>query len=397
MIRPSVMEEGAAMFGLPVAKPRSARPQRAAVVARQTDQAAARRRSDGNPVMPRYLVDRAGAATSSEQLSDEQLLDLANRNAINVSGTAPGSAELESARRRGLIDVQSPKEFERQLKIQIAARDRYYSPTWSDDDWARYQEEPTREVWDDITQAKWDEYVNREYVSYVQAKDADWDRAGRHMAALGKLGQGIGAVTAVFAGAFLIPIAAGPTSLIGGGASFTGAEIGTQAPALANLAAAGGGVAAAPGLTEKIEEALPLLEDAAAEIEEGFSATAEGLTENLPRVANFLTETTRPYTGQAMNVSRQMFQQAFSQVEEFVLQFEAEGSDLNRLRAMIVRMRELGERVPVISLNSYEQQIVNIALEIMRNAGRFNVRGPAEIGLHDILPYLDVVLHYLEI
>jgi hypothetical protein len=84
-------------------------------------------------------------------------------------------------------------------------------------------------------------------------------------------------------------------------------------------------------------------------------------------------------------------------VEEFVLQFEAEGSDLNRLRAMIVRMRELGERVPVISLNSYEQQIVNIALEIMRNAGRFNVRGPAEIGLHDILPYLDVVLHYLEI
>jgi hypothetical protein len=34
---------------------------------------------------------------------------------------------------------------------------------------------------------------------------------------------------------------------------------------------------------------------------------------------------------------------------------------------------------------------------MMRNAGRFNVRGPAEIGLHDVLPYLDVVLHYLEI
>ena len=270
----------------------------------------------------------------------------------------------------------------------------------------------------EIAEAKWDEYVNREYVSYLRSRAADWDEAARRMESAGRLGEVIGGVTAVFAAAFAIPIAAGPGSLLGAGTSFTGGEIGaeaslaseevgagttltgsnlaSQAPNLTRLATAGGGAAAAPVLSEKIEEALPLVEEAAAALEEGFSVTGEGLVENAPRVANFLTETTRPYTG-IMSYSPPSFQTAFSRVEEFVMQFEEEGNDLSRLRDMIVRLRQAGERVPVYSQATYQNQIVNTALDMLRNPSRFSLPGPAGISLKDIVPYWDVVAKHLDI
>jgi hypothetical protein len=424
------------MFGLPVQKPKPRPSNRSPAASAHREQPRAR----VNPGLPRYLAQRASAIRSEAdarrdrlpgavvagreappapaQLSDQQLEALANASPIVVSGTAPGSAELESARRRGLIDVLAPKEFERQMKFQIARRDRYYTETWGEDDWVRYQEDPTDEVRAEIAEAKWDEYVNREYVSYLRSRAADWDEAARRMESAGRLGEVIGGVTAVFAAAFAIPIAAGPGSLLGAGTSFTGGEIGaeaslaseevgagttltgsnlaSQAPNLTRLATAGGGAAAAPVLSEKIEEALPLVEEAAAALEEGFSVTGEGLVENAPRVANFLTETTRPYTG-IMSYSPPSFQTAFSRVEEFVMQFEEEGNDLSRLRDMIVRLRQAGERVPVYSQATYQNQIVNTALDMLRNPSRFSLPGPAGISLKDIVPYWDVVAKHLDI
>ncbi len=113
------------------------------------------------------------------------------------------------------------------------------------------------------------------------------------------------------------------------------------------------------------------------------SLTAD-LMKYRPDVAKFLPKVTeRPYLGLAMKISRADFVNSFSRLEKFVMGFEKEGSDLNRLKEMVNRM---GDRAPTTSIVSYQNQIVSSAAILMLSAGR--VSG-------ELAGDLDTALNYL--
>jgi hypothetical protein len=117
---------------------------------------------------------------------------LAEKSPIYVEGKGFHQYdELFLAEKRHLVHLLSPAEFERQRKSAIARRDAYYTGSWTESDMELYRENPTKEVWDYITDRRWREYIDAEYMSYLHDENVKFEANNRLQDAASNVGQKI--------------------------------------------------------------------------------------------------------------------------------------------------------------------------------------------------------------
>jgi hypothetical protein len=165
------------------------------------------------------------------QLSDDEVLNLANKNPINVDGTCDALCKAEA---NGLIDVHSLEEHERQLRFNASNYSWMKGP--ADELYAQEHPEEARAE----AEAKWNEFVRQDYAKYRDRKAAEWEESSRKMESLGKLGKGIAWVPVAVAAGFV--------------AAEVATVLTTQAPRIAKVTTAAGG---AEVLANEIEEGTP--------------------------------------------------------------------------------------------------------------------------------------------
>ncbi|MGF7163612.1 RHS repeat-associated protein [Rhodoligotrophos appendicifer] len=134
---------------------------------------------------------------------------------IEIVDKAPVVDELESARRRGLIDVVSREEFERQIRFQNRDNKSDYSwltgppEEWY---WTEFPEEAQAEA-----EAKFDQAVSKEYKRVTDDLSVSLSKSYRRMEAAYNVGRGIAigtgvAVTVLFGGAAAIAAESSPAT-----------------------------------------------------------------------------------------------------------------------------------------------------------------------------------------
>jgi hypothetical protein len=103
-------------------------------------------------------------------LTDEQLLALADQNAVTVEGQALHEFDdVLRAANGGLIDVATPKEFEQRLRTEIKLGSKDFENAWTDaerfDHATATPDEQSR-----MNEAKWAQFVNDKYLDYLRDK-----------------------------------------------------------------------------------------------------------------------------------------------------------------------------------------------------------------------------------
>ncbi|MBS0562739.1 MAG: hypothetical protein JSR21_22035, partial [Proteobacteria bacterium] len=139
-----------------------------------------------------------GAAPPAEQppLTDDDLLKLADQSPIVVEGKAPHQFDdLISAARRGLIDLTTPAEFERQMRFRISRGSTEYADSWTSDERWNYALAETGDEKAAIARDKWDSYVQQTYMAYMRQRAAEWEDACERMDRAARVGNAIAKYT----------------------------------------------------------------------------------------------------------------------------------------------------------------------------------------------------------
>jgi hypothetical protein len=157
----------------------------------------------------------ASAAEPSASLTDEQVVAMSEQNPIRVEGKADHRYDdVLSAANRGLINLDKPAEFERQMRFRIAQGSTEFSDSWSEAERFDYAENPDTQG--DTRDAKWDQYLQQRYMAYLADKAAQWEDATTRMDRAARVGNAIGKYTlygigAMFAAPALVEL--GPVEL----------------------------------------------------------------------------------------------------------------------------------------------------------------------------------------
>jgi hypothetical protein len=134
--------------------------------------------------------------------ADKDLLELANRSPIEISGRGfPQFDALFSAARRGLIDLAAPEEMERQMRFQARQGSREFAAAWSQEElWDYAQAEQPEKA--RMLQAKWNGFVQAKYFDLLGSKAQHWETATRRMATAAFIGNVVGGVSVASASFF---------------------------------------------------------------------------------------------------------------------------------------------------------------------------------------------------
>jgi hypothetical protein len=172
-------------------------------------------------------------AAANSQLSDEELLKMANENPIEVQGKARHEFDdVFLAAKNGLIDINAPAEFERQLRFQIRQGSTEFADSWTADErWTYAQADDAEKA--DMTAAKWQEFRDTKYLDYLQGKASSWSDATRRMDAAANVGNMIGGATIVGVTALGAVAAAPVIAAAGEGVSTASLSLGARATTFA--------------------------------------------------------------------------------------------------------------------------------------------------------------------
>ncbi|MDZ4853662.1 MAG: SpvB/TcaC N-terminal domain-containing protein [Nitrospirota bacterium] len=165
--------------------------------------------ADDNPVQYR---DPSGLDSQAVgQLSDEELLNLANRDPIYVNSTCDA---LCKAVANGLSAAPTEEQFESGLIKRVTEAQSAY-------DWTRgpnidWEYDPVE------AHSAWRAFANAEFRADRQVRNAELQASYRRMDTAANISKVIGATAIVATAAFGLAAAAGPGSLIGGGLNLGG-------------------------------------------------------------------------------------------------------------------------------------------------------------------------------
>ncbi len=186
-------------------------------------------------------------------LTDAELQRLAEQSPIEVSDK--GFHEFDDvllAARNGLIHINDPAEFERQLRWRAArSGDRSWEKSWTDEDLLDLESasDPAK-----FRSEKWARFVRDLYFAYLRDKAAQWRSSTRRMNTAAFVGNVIGGVaiagSALVGGAAILTTAGGAGAGLGSSAKFLagrGAQAYLEKPALALAATVVYGAATPPG------------------------------------------------------------------------------------------------------------------------------------------------------
>ena len=145
----------------------------------------------------------AGGAPGGHELSDAELLALANLAPVRVEGSSDKRIEdVLIAANNGLIDIVTPSEFEHQLRFRVERLgSTEFANSWTNDE--RFSSPKLVLGTRGPLAAKWVSFIERGYMAYLADKAAQWRSATRRMHTAAVIGNVIGQVTVTAATLFI--------------------------------------------------------------------------------------------------------------------------------------------------------------------------------------------------
>jgi hypothetical protein len=146
----------------------------------------------------------AGGAPGGHELSDAELLALANLAPVRVEGSSDKRIEdVLIAANNGLIDIVTPSEFEHQLRFRVERLgSTEFADSWTNDERFSFSQAGPGDQRAQLA-AKWVSFIERGYMAYLADKAAQWRSATRRMHTAAVIGNVIGQVTVTAATLFI--------------------------------------------------------------------------------------------------------------------------------------------------------------------------------------------------
>ena len=316
--------------------------------------------SNNDPVRYRDISGHNSEFIS--QLSDKEvLLDLANKDPIYVYGTAPPSDSLAAAVSSGTAYAITMDEMQRQETFEYSS---HLTPKQRAEWIERYRQFPELA----------EEYhidLEKRHKAHWDAKEVELHENYRKIDAAASVAKGIAWVAVAGAGVFTVGVALPAGSTIGGGLGAGGATgtstlsttITSSATTITRAAQVAGGTAALPTVVNKIEEQLPLIEEAEPLMSQYASRYEEMLEDTLPEaVKQMQSSVDKRGIADFMvgSINGRDFAARFREVEEFLAKTEY-GEELSKLK----RVMEINPTS--WTRYQYEQAILRYATSILHN------------------------------